>query len=98
LIEDGKQSGKPLKGIVVGGTGNGTVHENLLPVLQEAQKNGIKVWVSSRATDGVVDRQPGEFPFVKLPPDQALSEMRVMRMADNWLIEQQRISQENQLD
>jgi L-asparaginase len=41
-------------GLVVAGTGNGTVHHALLAALQRAQQAGVTVWRASRCVDGAV--------------------------------------------
>lgn len=43
-----------VQGIVVAGTGNGTVHGALLSALQSAQARGVTVWRASRCVDGAV--------------------------------------------
>lgn len=45
---------QPLRGIVVAGTGNGTLHKNLEIALLEAQAQGIRVVLSSRCVRGRV--------------------------------------------
>jgi len=48
------------RGIVVVGTGNGTVHEALDAALREAQAAGVTVWRSSRCANGAVADKPGD--------------------------------------
>ena len=48
------------RGIVVVGTGNGTVHEALDAALQEARAGGITVWRGSRCANGAVADKPGD--------------------------------------
>ena len=43
-----------LRGIVVAGTGNGTVHDGLLAALKHAQASGVEVVVASRCAQGRV--------------------------------------------
>jgi L-asparaginase len=43
-----------VQGIVVAGTGNGTVHRELLAALQRAQQRGLTVWRASRCAQGAV--------------------------------------------
>jgi L-asparaginase len=43
-----------VRGIVVAGTGNGTVHSDLLQALQQAQLAGVTVWRASRCAAGPV--------------------------------------------
>lgn len=45
---------EPLAGLVVAGTGNGTVHHSLLAALQRAQAQGVVVWRSTRCGQGQV--------------------------------------------
>lgn len=47
-------SGRPLKGIVVAGTGNGTVHRALADALEVAQAQGVRVVVGTRCAHGRV--------------------------------------------
>ena len=44
----------PLAGLVVAGTGNGTVHRSVHLALQRAQAQGIKVWRTTRCAQGQV--------------------------------------------
>lgn len=48
------------RGIVVVGTGNGTVHEALDRALHEARAAGVTVWRSSRCANGAVADKPGD--------------------------------------
>jgi len=53
-----------VQGLVVAGTGNGSVHQALESALLDAQAGGVTVWRSSRCGDGAVlakagDRLPG---------------------------------------
>ncbi|MDP3251718.1 MAG: asparaginase [Hydrogenophaga sp.] len=45
---------RPLRGIVVAGTGNGTVHQALAAALTEAQERGVRVRLTSRCAGGRV--------------------------------------------
>jgi L-asparaginase len=47
-----------VKGLVVAGTGNGTVHHGLLSVLTEAQAQGVAVRLTSRCAEGQLVGQP----------------------------------------
>ncbi|MGE0098996.1 MAG: asparaginase [Hydrogenophaga sp.] len=53
---------RALQGIVVAGTGNGTVHQALTDALHEAQARGVRVRLSSRCARGRVVPHPG-LPF-----------------------------------
>jgi L-asparaginase len=46
--------GNPLRGIVVAGTGNGTVHKEMEVALGEAQRQGVQVRRASRCAYGQV--------------------------------------------
>lgn len=50
---------RPLRGIVVAGTGNGTVHRGLTEALLEAQAQGVRVKLASRCANGQVVAHPG---------------------------------------
>jgi L-asparaginase len=50
---------QPLAGLVVEATGNGTVHERLLPLLGEATRRGIAVALASRCSEGAIALHPG---------------------------------------
>lgn len=50
---------RPVRGIVVAGTGNGTVHHDLIAALRDAQAQGVRVVVSSRCAWGRVVPHPG---------------------------------------
>lgn len=47
-------SGSRLQGLVVAGTGNGTLHQSLESALLEAQTQGVRVWRASRCARGRV--------------------------------------------
>ena len=69
---EGKES---LRGLVVAGTGNGTLHADLLPALHEAQSLGIRVWRVTRCASGRVAGDAGSdangIAAVCLPAPQA---------------------------
>lgn len=50
----------PVMGIVVAGSGNGTVHRSLQAVLVRAQDAGIRVWRATRCAYGAVQSVPGQ--------------------------------------
>ncbi len=50
---------RPLRGIVVAGTGNGTLHHALVDALNEARSRGVRVWLASRCAQGRVVPHPG---------------------------------------
>jgi L-asparaginase len=47
-----------VKGLVVAGTGNGTVHQSLLTALARAQGQGVAVRVTTRCIEGQIVGQP----------------------------------------
>ncbi len=47
-----------VKGLVVAGTGNGTVHQSLLTALARAQDQGVAVRVTTRCAEGQIVGQP----------------------------------------
>lgn len=67
LVRDGVQ------GLVVAGTGNGTVHQALETALQEARAAGVRVLRTTRCAEGQVVPQAGQFPsdVSHLPPVKA---------------------------
>ena len=70
----GRQRPDRLQGLVVAGTGNGTLHADLQAALLEAQAAGLRVWRSTRCASGRVlstATRPDPIPAVALPPAQA---------------------------
>ncbi|WP_332738889.1 asparaginase [Hydrogenophaga sp.] len=61
-----------LRGIVVAGTGNGTVHDDLLVALKQAQAGGVRVVVASRCAQGRVVPHEGQ----PLPDSAGLSPVK----------------------
>lgn len=64
----------PVRGIVVAGTGNGTVHHDLEAALQEVQRQGVRVVRSTRCTQGQI--VPGAVPGGGLPHSEGLSPVK----------------------
>jgi L-asparaginase len=61
-----------VQGLVVAGTGNGTVHQDLEAALARAQANGVDVVRSTRCIDGsIVPGAPSPFPASALTPAKA---------------------------
>jgi len=52
--------GEPLRGLVVAGTGNGSVHQGLEAALLRAQAAGVRVWRTSRCPLGQLLPVPGQ--------------------------------------
>ena len=50
-----------IKGLVVAGTGNGTVHTAWVDALKEAQSQGVAVWLTSRCMEGELLGQSFDF-------------------------------------
>ncbi|WP_230179516.1 asparaginase [Aquabacterium sp. CECT 9606] len=58
LLAQAQQLSFGLAGLVVAGTGHGTVHQGLARALQKAEDQGVRVWRSSRvARGGVLPRE-----------------------------------------
>ena len=55
-----------VNGIAVAGTGNGSVNDSLLQALQEAQKQGVSVRLSTRCAQGPILGQPNPLPLAPL--------------------------------
>ena len=51
-----------VQGLVVAGTGNGSVHQALKTALDAAEAAGVPVWLCSRCADGVLVPGPGAAP------------------------------------
>jgi len=51
-----------VQGLVVAGTGNGTVHRALAAAVVEAQAAGVPVWQATRCAAGVLVAPPGAAP------------------------------------
>ena len=71
-----------VQGLVVAGTGNGSLHHALESALLEAQASGVTVWRSTRCLDGPVQMKPGDrLPSAgTLTPVQARIELMLQRM------------------
>lgn len=75
----GTQTAEVLQGLVVAGTGNGTVHEALGCALDKAQAAGVKVWVTTRCAQGQVVRpDPGAGPWSWTPWPPAKARLALM--------------------
>lgn len=70
------------KGVVVAGTGNGTVHRDLLQALQRAQAvSGLRVWRSTRCAFGAVVGDGPLHSAGELPAFKARIELMLQLMA-----------------
>ncbi|WP_298832995.1 asparaginase [uncultured Piscinibacter sp.] len=71
-----------VRGIVVAGTGNGSLHHVLAAALVEAQHAGVTVWRSTRCLDGPVQARAGDLIPVAgtLTPVQARIELMLQLM------------------
>lgn len=67
-------------GIVVAGTGNGTIHQDLEDALLEAQAQGIRVVRSSRCSDGAIVRgpEPGDGIAISVAPTPVKARIALM--------------------
>lgn len=66
----------PLRGLVVAGTGNGTVHKDLEAALFRAQAQGIRVVRASRCASGRVLPSPDNGLIQSFPDSQGLSAVK----------------------
>lgn len=63
LLAQGSQAEHALQGLVVAGTGHGTVHQGLARALAQAEQQGVRIWRSSRvARGGVLSREGDQWP------------------------------------
>ncbi len=61
-----------LRGLLVAGTGNGTLHKDMVDALSAAQEQGVQVRVSSRCLQGLVTHATSSgFQTLALPPAKA---------------------------
>lgn len=72
----GSDPDEPLAGLVVAGTGNGSLHARLADALADAQAEGVEVWVTTRCPEGEVLAGEGgralrRFTVTDLPPAKA---------------------------
>jgi len=78
MLAQAQTTTRPLRGIVVAGTGHGTIHAGLTEALREAACQGVTVWRSSRvARGGVLPREGDEWPGV---PHLTAAQARVALM------------------
>ena len=77
----------PLRGLVVAGTGNGTIHADMLPALARAQAQGVQVVRTTRCAFGQVVSGPVDVwpPAVVLSPVKA----RIALMLQCWAAQKQ---------
>lgn len=61
-----------VRGLVVAGTGNGTLHRDLEAALLDAQAGGVRVVRATRCVNGRVLAKPGDL----LPDSQGLSPVK----------------------
>src|SRR5690606_3996956 len=63
LLAQGSHAENALQGLVVAGTGHGTVHQGLARALAQAEQQGVRIWRSSRvARGGVLSREGDQWP------------------------------------
>ena len=72
----GQDSDAPLAGLVVAGTGNGSLHAALADALRQAAAEGVAVWITTRCAEGeVLPPTPGRdaagWTLTPLPPAKA---------------------------
>lgn len=72
LLPTASEDNGACDGLLVAGTGNGTLHQQLEDALAEAQASGIRVWVTTRCHAGVVmGHAPLPWTDCLLPPAKA---------------------------
>lgn len=69
---------RPVAGVVVAGTGNGSLHEDLASALQDAQRAGMVVWVSTRCAQGRVLPAGRDAGWVRTPLAPAKARLALM--------------------
>ena len=69
-----------VKGLVVAGTGNGTVHQRLLSALADAQARGVVVRLTTRCAEGQIVGQPAALQAA--PPGLNAYKARISLMLD----------------
>jgi L-asparaginase len=74
-VRDMLLSSRPPKGLVVAGTGNGTVHQGLEKALKEAQTQGVRVLRTTRCALGHVQALPDD--VLDSVPDMTPAQARV---------------------
>jgi len=73
---------KGVRGLVVAGTGNGSVHAALEAALRDAQDGGVKVLRAARSAGGVVGEDPSALPSAGvLTPAKARVELLLQLLA-----------------
>jgi L-asparaginase len=75
-----------VQGLVVAGTGNGSVHQALLAALEAARAAGVPVWLCSRCGAGVLVPAPGAAPS----PAAAMSPWQARLALQLWLLSARR--------
>jgi L-asparaginase len=73
-----------VKGLVVAGTGNGTVHAAWVDALKDAQSQGVAVWLTSRCMEVELLGQSFDFPVA--PADLNAYKLRISLMLMLMLI------------
>ena len=73
------------QGLIVAGTGNGSVHHQLESALLAAQAGGVRVWRCTRCLDGPVQLKPGDAleSAGTLTPVKARIELLLQLMVDS---------------
>ena len=81
LLDAGAHEQSPLAGLVVAGTGNGTVHKQLEKALRAAESQGVRVVRTTRVARGrVIGNEYPEFEIYTLPPAKARLELMLRLM------------------
>lgn len=75
MLAHSLKASRPLKGIVVAGTGHGTLHMDLMRALSEAEHQGVTIWRSTRVARGGVLMREGD--HWRAVPDLTAAQVRV---------------------
>jgi L-asparaginase len=59
-LQQAARQGVALSGLIIAGTGHGTVHEGLEAALRRATQAGVVVWLSTRVARGGVQAREGD--------------------------------------
>lgn len=78
------QAHGPLDGLILAGTGHGTLHQGLLDAVRRAASTGVRIWRSSRVgRGGVASREGDEWPAAgELTPAQARVALMLERLSE----------------
>jgi len=76
----GAMVGAGVEGVVVAGTGNGTLHQALQSALADARGQGVQVMLTSRCPQGRVEGHEGPERVTDLSPVKARIELMLLML------------------